>query len=78
MEQQVTVKEVLEQTAKMLGEISIPASLIESIGIPVARAINNLKLCTEAMDRDEAEQRKKAEEPQILEAVPEEGQAEEA
>ena len=54
----MTVKEVLDETKKMMGNIAVPMNLIEQIGVPLARCINNITQCIDAMDKAE----KKAEE----------------
>ena len=53
--QEMTIAEVLEMTAKQLGEIRIPAALAEEIGVPISRAAANLIACVEAIRRDENE-----------------------
>lgn len=50
MEEKMTVEQVLRLTVDQLRAISIPAELIDSIGIPVCRAIGNLKECIRAME----------------------------
>ena len=74
MEKETTVKEVLIDVSDVLNKINIPISLVESIGIPVARAINGIKICIDAMDRQEKEEAAKNkpqdnEEP-VIELVP--------
>lgn len=56
MENQVTIKDVLIDVNAVLNGINIPASLIESIGIPVARAINGIQVCIDAINKNEQEQ----------------------
>ena len=55
---EMTVKEVLKDVQKVLGDINVPATQIESIGVPIARALNGLKVCVEAIDNAEAAQAK--------------------
>lgn len=50
MAEQLTVKEVLEITIRNLEAIQIPVGLTDSVGIPIARNINNLRECIKAMD----------------------------
>ena len=64
MEKETTVKEVLIDVSDVLNKINIPISLVESIGIPVARAINGIKICIDAMDRQEQAE-KEADEPRL-------------
>ena len=75
-----TVKDVLEDVKAILGNISIPATQIESIGIPVAKAINGIKVCIDVFNREEEldrQQQEAQEEPEI-EIVPVEESAEDA
>ena len=53
MENRMTVKEVLGATAQLLEEIRVPASLVESIGIPVCNAAKNLRACLQAIEEAE-------------------------
>lgn len=62
----MTVEQVLEMTAKMLGEIRVPANEIQGIGIPIAQCINNLNECIKAIQANK-------EKPQE-EAAPEDAQ----
>ena len=49
----MTLKEVLQITADQLGNILVPAALIEQIGNPIAAARQNLLECLAAIERDE-------------------------
>ena len=49
-----TVRDVIGMTVRDLGQIRIPAELIEEIGIPVMNALHNLKQCEEAIDKEMA------------------------
>lgn len=53
----MTLKEVLEATIDILGGISIPAALVDQVGIPVRNAMSNLTLCVQAMSRNKAEKK---------------------
>lgn len=55
MEEKITVEQVLEITARQLGEITIPVSLVENIGVPINRAIVNINACLEAMKNHKKE-----------------------
>ena len=78
MEQKLTVEQVLEMTVNMLGRITVPVAMIESIGTPVAQAINNINGCLEAFKRQEQEAQEteqNGEQPDdgnVIELVPEE------
>ena len=80
MENQTTVKEVLRDVNKLLNEINIPISMVESIGIPVARAINGIQLCLNAFEeQDKARQEDHEPEIEIVETgsadtIPEDGE----
>ena len=54
----MTLKEILIDICKMLGEIDVPASKIEQIGIPIARSINGIQVCIKAMEHAENEEPK--------------------
>ena len=56
------VRDVLEVTVRMLERVQITVDEVDRIGIPVRDAVHNMKMCVEAIDRDEAAQ---AEEPEI-------------
>lgn len=58
MENKMTVKDILIDVNKLLNEINIPVSQVESIGIPVARAINGIQLCIDAINMQEAQKEK--------------------
>lgn len=49
MQESKTIKEVLEDVVSMLGGIKIPVTEMQSIGVPVVRSINAIKLCLDAM-----------------------------
>ena len=68
-ENPMTIKDVLTDVTKVLGDINVPASKIEEIGIPIAKAINGIKACIDAMNRDEEERAKKE---TVLEVVKDE------
>lgn len=61
MENEVTVLDVLKDAMETLNKISIPMSMINDIGLPLARSINSIKACVDAME--EAEAKKKQAEP---------------
>lgn len=48
----MTVEDVVKKVIAELGVVKIPAELIDEIGIPVAQAIRNLKMCVEAWARE--------------------------
>lgn len=66
MEQEntMTVEEVLTDAVNVLSGMVLPVSLVESIGIPIAKINNNLKACiaaiTEEKQRAAKEQEGKA------------------
>lgn len=64
MAEQVTVKDILIDINEMLKKLSIPAELIEPVGLPVARAIKGLSICINAI----AEKEKKEPEIEFVEA----------
>ena len=60
--EQKTVKDVLTDVNQILNELNIPAKLVESLGIPIARCINGIQMCIDAIAREEQEQAAKAQE----------------
>lgn len=65
----MTVEEILVDVRKMLGDIEVPASKIEQIGIPIAKAINGIQVCIDAIKRANAEKAQQEAKPEI-ELVP--------
>ena len=59
MEGTMTVKDVLNDVVETLNGISVPMSQINDIGLPIAKSINNIKACVEAMERAEKDQAEK-------------------
>jgi hypothetical protein len=51
MEEKMTVHDALVATINLLGNISVPRSLNQLIGIPIDNAINNLRLCVGAIEK---------------------------
>ena len=62
----MTLKEVLQKTADMLGNIQVPAVLAEQVALPISRAMSQLTECIAAIERDE---QKAAEEAEADEGV---------
>lgn len=59
MEGTMTVKDVLKDVIETLNNISVPMSQINDIGLPIAKSINNIKACVEAMESAEKDQAEK-------------------
>ena len=53
MENQTTVRQVVEDVIDILNSISIPVALFESIGTPIKKSISGLQLCIDAWDKEE-------------------------
>ena len=68
----MTVREVVEQVAKDLGNINVPVSQMQNIGVPIVQAIQGLNAVIQAWDEeDKKKQEAKPDEPEIkLEVVP--------
>ena len=49
----ITVKDVLTDTLNILYSIRVPASEIEEVGIPVAKAIQRIRMCVNAFEHIE-------------------------
>ena len=60
-ENTMTLEDVIRITANNLRKIQIPVELIDSIGIPIRRNIENLQMCLDAMEKKE--KKKEQEEP---------------
>ena len=60
-ERTVTLKEALAITARKLGEIKVPVSLYDEIGMPIKQAVSTLNICVKAAE--EAEKEPEPEEP---------------
>ena len=66
MDNQLTVRDVIEGPINMLGNIAVPMNMNEQIGIPIDHAIINLRECINAFDRaDESAKKQTEEEPEI-------------
>lgn len=50
----MTIKQVLEETIRIMGGINVPVMLKEQIADPLANAIANLALCVNAIDAADA------------------------
>ena len=58
---ELTVRDVLKDVIDILGGIMVPVKEVNSIGMPIARAINGIRMCLDSFDRAEAEQNEQAE-----------------
>lgn len=67
----MTVKEIVENVITDLGNINVPVSQLNSIGMPIAHAIQGLRLCVNAWNEEEAKQAAQAQDDGVkLEVVP--------
>lgn len=67
----MTVREIVETVIKDLGSINVPVGQLNSIGMPIARAIQGLQMCVNAWNEEEAKQAAQAQEDDVkLEVVP--------
>lgn len=69
----MTVREIVEMVIKDLGSIDVPVNRLNSVGVPIANAIQGLQLCVQAWDEEEAKQAAQAQEDDDdvkLEVVP--------
>lgn len=60
-EKVMTVEEVINITIGILQPIQVPISVMESVGLPIYRAVNNLKECSRVL----AEERERTETPEV-------------
>ena len=58
----MTVKEIVETVITDLGNINVPVSQLNSIGVPITHAIRGLQLCVQAWDEEAARQAEQAQE----------------
>ena len=56
MNDQINIDKALDVTIGILNGISVPISMMEQIGIPIIRAVNNLQQCIIAIQRDAKKQ----------------------
>ena len=54
MGNEITVLDVLKDVLNTLNSISIPMPQINDIGLPIARSINSIKVCIDAMEKADA------------------------
>lgn len=74
----MTVNEVVKVELRVLEGIHVPVSEMETIGIPLANVVHDLKKCVEFMDAVEQEEnRKKAEAAEKPDAIFEDATEEE-
>ena len=70
----MTVEEVINITIGILQPIQVPISVMESVGLPIYRAVNNLKECSKvlAAERESTEAPDVSVQPIPANEVPEE------
>lgn len=67
-EKVMTVEEVINVTIGILQPIQVPIAVMESVGLPIYRAVNNLKECSKAL----AAERERTETPEVsVQLIPE-------
>lgn len=55
---EMTIREALEATKAILNDISVPIGLLESVGLPVMTAVNNLNAIIRSIDEAAKEEEK--------------------
>ena len=55
---EVTIREALVATMGILNDISVPIGLLESVGLPVMTAVNNLNAIIRSIDEAAKEEEK--------------------
>ena len=58
MNEEMTIREALERTRGILNDISVPIWLLESVGLPVMTAVNNLDAIIRSIDEAAKEEEK--------------------
>lgn len=73
-EKVMTVEDVINITIGILQPIQVPISVMESVGLPIYRAVNNLKECSRvlAAERERTETPEVSVQPIPADEVPEE------
>lgn len=73
-EKVMTVEEVINITIGILQPIQVPISVMESVGLPIYRAVSNLKECSRvlAAERERTETPEVSVQPIHADEVPEE------
>lgn len=61
METKYTKEDIVLFTINILNGINIPASMTEQIGIPLYRALTNLKVLKQMMNKEEEKEEEKDE-----------------
>ena len=56
MENQMTIDQVLRITINEMEGLKVPVGLMDEIGIPIARAISNIRLCIQAVEASREQQ----------------------
>lgn len=56
----MTIKDILEDVLKNLNDMKVPMAELETIGVPVGRAIAGIKVCVEALQKAEEEAAERA------------------
>lgn len=55
---EMTIREALEATKAILNDISVPIGLLESVGLPIMTAANNLNAIIKSIDEAAKEEQK--------------------
>ena len=58
MNEEITIREALVATMGILNDISVPIGLLESVGLPVMTAANNLNAIIKSIDEAAKEEEK--------------------
>ena len=53
----MSIERVLEITVNSLSQIKVPISMLGEIGMPIAQSIHNLRMCIEAIQREQPEEK---------------------
>lgn len=48
----MSIREAIEIVINQLNGINVPVGLLQQIGFPINQAVDNLRACVEAIDRD--------------------------
>ena len=64
MSQTVTISQVLQANIANLSNIRVPMGLLNEVGMPIARTIEDLKVCVQAIENVPKPESKPEEDPE--------------
>ena len=65
MEERMTIDQVLAVTIDILESIDVPMKKLDEIGVPIKKAVGNLRLCIQAVQESRAQQQQEEAKPEL-------------